>query len=257
MSFDANLTACAALVERADPDRFCAAMAAPVRARRVLFPLYAMNVEISRAPWVTAEAMIAEMRLQWWRDALGEIAGREVVRRHEVVTPLAEVLDPELAALLDETVAVRRWDIYRDPFEDAGHFRDYIDRSSGSLFWVAAASLGAAEEGVVRDFGWGVGVANWLVAVPELEARHRVPLLDGTEAGVRALAGEALERLEGARRQRSKVSAGAAAALISGWQARTLLRQAEAEPGRVAAGALGVGPVRSRVLLVKAASGRW
>ena len=35
-------------------------MAAPVAARRVLFPLYAFNVEVARAPWVTQEAMIAE-----------------------------------------------------------------------------------------------------------------------------------------------------------------------------------------------------
>ena len=70
MSFDA----CAALVERGDPQRFRAAMAAPPEARRVLFPLYAFNVEVARAPWVTQEPMIAEMRLQWWRDALEEIA---------------------------------------------------------------------------------------------------------------------------------------------------------------------------------------
>ena len=63
MQFDADLMACAELVQRADPDRFMAAMAAPVAARRVLFPLYALNVEIARAPWVTQEAMIAEMRL--------------------------------------------------------------------------------------------------------------------------------------------------------------------------------------------------
>ncbi|MEY8838550.1 squalene/phytoene synthase family protein, partial [Cribrihabitans sp. XS_ASV171] len=104
-----DLAACAALVERADPERFRAAMAAPVAAREVLFPLYAMNVEVSRAPWVTAEPMIAEMRLQWWRDALAEIAGGGPVRRHEVVTPLAAVLAPGQAAMLDGYVEARRW----------------------------------------------------------------------------------------------------------------------------------------------------
>jgi phytoene/squalene synthetase len=69
MSFES----CAALVERADPDRFAALMSAPVAVRRVCFPLYAFNIEVSRAPWVTKEPMIAEMRLQWWRDALEEI----------------------------------------------------------------------------------------------------------------------------------------------------------------------------------------
>ena len=72
--FDADLIACADIVRRADPARFQAAMAAPVAARSVLFPIYAFNVEVARAPWVTSEPMIAEMRLQWWVDALEEIA---------------------------------------------------------------------------------------------------------------------------------------------------------------------------------------
>ena len=59
-----SLQACAELVERGDPDRFLATMAAPVALRATLFPLYAFNVEIARAPWVTQEPMIAEMRLQ-------------------------------------------------------------------------------------------------------------------------------------------------------------------------------------------------
>ena len=40
------LAACAALVERADPDRFAATMAAPVAARARLWPLYALNIEV-------------------------------------------------------------------------------------------------------------------------------------------------------------------------------------------------------------------
>ena len=62
-----SLQACADLVARGDPDRFRATMAGPLAARRVLFPLYAFNIEVSRAPWVTGEPIIAEMRLQFWR----------------------------------------------------------------------------------------------------------------------------------------------------------------------------------------------
>ncbi|MFN5827641.1 MAG: phytoene synthase, partial [Rhodobacterales bacterium] len=36
-----TVAACAALVQRGDPDRFMAVMAAPVAARARLFPLYA------------------------------------------------------------------------------------------------------------------------------------------------------------------------------------------------------------------------
>ncbi|MFD3189586.1 squalene/phytoene synthase family protein [Sedimentitalea sp. HM32M-2] len=258
MTFSADLTACAALVQKADPDRFLAAMAAPVAARRVLFPVYALNVEVARAPWVTQESMIAEMRLQWWRDALAEIAAGGPVRRHEVVTPLASVLTPDLAAQADEMIAVRRWDIYRDPFEDAAHFDRYIDQSAGTLMWIAARTLGPAEETVVRDFAYAAGLANWLRAIPELEAHKRVPLLDGTPDGVRALAERGLARLARARSQRGAVSRAAAPALLAGWQARPILQQAMRQPARVAAGELGTSEARRRAsLMARAATGRW
>ncbi|MGR3618044.1 MAG: squalene/phytoene synthase family protein, partial [Roseovarius sp.] len=68
-----TLQACADLVRRGDPDRFLATMAAPPPARRILFPLYAFNLEVARAPWMVSEPMIAEMRLQFWRDVVEEM----------------------------------------------------------------------------------------------------------------------------------------------------------------------------------------
>lgn len=256
--FDDDVKACAALVHRADPDRFLAAMAAPVAARAILFPIYALNVEVSRAPWVTQEAMIAEMRLQWWRDALNEVAEGIKVRRHEVVTPLSRVLSPHLAGILDEYIAVRRWDIYRDPFEDQEHFDAYINHSSGSLFVASAQALGQADEDVVRDFGYGVGVANWFRAIPDLEARGRIPLLDGRSEGVQHLARAALDRLKRAKSNRAAVSGPARPALYAGWQAEGILKQAVAHPDRVSAGALGQSEMRRRLSLMwTAATGRW
>nr|WP_246455652.1 squalene/phytoene synthase family protein [Sulfitobacter aestuariivivens] len=232
------MNACAALVERADPSRFRAAMAAPVAARRVLFPLYAFNVEVARAPWVTQEAMIAEMRLQWWRDVCEEIEQGGPVRRHEVATPLAREIGPEDAALLDELAAARRWDIYRDAFEDDAHFDRYIDQTSGNLTWVAARRLGVADELVIRDAAYAAGVATWLRAIPELEARNRVPLLDGTPEGVAALAQRALDRLARARKGRARVSKPAAQALWHIGQADAVLKAAARNPGRVGRGQL-------------------
>ncbi|MDX2484914.1 MAG: squalene/phytoene synthase family protein [Pseudodonghicola sp.] len=253
-----DLAACADLVQRGDPDRFLATMAAPPPARAVLFPLFAMNVEVSRAPWVTQEPMIAEMRLQWWRDALEEIATAAAVRRHEVVSPLAGILSPDQAEKLDEYIAVRRWDIYKDPFDDEAHFNRYIDHSSGSLLWAAARALGEADEQVVRDFGFAAGLANWFCAVPRLEARGRIPFLDGRPAALRGLAEQGLDRLSRARGQRGAVSPQARPALLSGWQAGVILRQVRDDPTRVATGTLGQSEARKRLaLMARAASGRW
>ncbi|MFM2390434.1 MAG: hypothetical protein RLZZ437_1989, partial [Pseudomonadota bacterium] len=97
-----TVDACAAIVQRGDPDRFAAVMAAPRQARAPLLVLYAFNLEVARAPWVAKEPMIAEMRLQWWRDVL------EGPRRaHEVAGPLHDLIAEKGLAVdvLDRLVA--------------------------------------------------------------------------------------------------------------------------------------------------------
>ena len=258
MSFDADLNACAALVKRADPVRFRAAMAAPVAARHLLFPLYAFNVEVARVPWVTQEPMIAEMRLQWWRDVSEEISKGGPVRRHEVATPLADVVAAEDAWLLDEIATARRWDIYRDPFEDEAHFDRYISHTSGNLTVLAARCLGKADEVVLRDAAYAAGIAGWLRAIPELEDKGRVPLLDGTPAGVSGLAQRALDRLSEARRRRAAVSRAARPALLHVGAAEPILRAAVRTPALVAEGGLPdpIGADR-KSLAFRALTGRW
>ncbi|MGY9049904.1 MAG: squalene/phytoene synthase family protein [Rhodobacterales bacterium] len=253
MTFDDDLIACAQMVERADPDRFRALMATPVAARAKLFPIYAFNIEAARAPWVTQETMIAEMRLQWWRDALEEIRSGATVRRHEVVTPLAGVLDSTSAELLDRGVAARRWDIYRDPFEDVAHFQRYIEETGGHLMLASARALGGQDDAAALDLGYAAGLAAYLRAVPELESRGRVPLVDGRVEAVAELARGGLERLARARRGRVP----AAAALVA-WNAGPLLRIAARQPGRVASGDLVLPVMEQRLRLMwQAATGRW
>ena len=253
-----DLNACADLLRRGDPDRFLAAMAAPVAARRVLFPIYAFNLEVARAPWVTQEPMIAEMRLQWWRDALGEIREGAVVRRHEVVTPLALVLDPASAARLDDLIEARRWDIYREPFADPAAFERYISDTSTSLLAVSAKALGPADEAVLADAGYALGLANWLRAIPALEAAGRIPLVDGRSEALRELASDGLARLSRARKARHKVSRAARPALLPLWQVGPVLARAEHAPNAVAEGRLDISPARSRLtLMMRATTGRW
>ena len=250
--------ACAALVERGDPERFLAIMAAPFAARKVLFPIIAFNLEVARAPWVTEEPMIAEMRLQWWRDALEEIADGKPARRHEVVTPLAEVITPTQARRLDRLVAMRRWDIYKEPFEDADHFDAYLDATAAELMVVSAQALGDASAEVVRSYGWGVGLANWLRAVPELQARGRVPMVDDRSEAVRLLAQRGLALIREARARRAAVSAKARPAMLMGWKADAVLSKAAKNPNAVSSGALEPSPARVKLaLMVKAGMGRW
>lgn len=245
-----------------DPDRHAASLAAPAASRAKLWPLYAFNLEIARAPWVTQEPLIAEMRLQFWADVLEGIAADAAPRAHEVAAPLAQVWrDAELPVDLGQAmVAARRRDIARAPFADAADLLGYIEATSGNLMWLAARALGAGPgaEARVRGVAAASGLANWLRAVPELQARGWAALPDPSDAGIAALAREGLARLNAARSARRSVPACAHPALLAGWQAGPVLRRALARPGLVRDGGLEMSEFARRgQLLLRALSGRW
>ena len=255
-----SLQSCADIVAKGDPDRFAATMAAPVEARRVLFPIYAFNVEIARAPWVTEEPMIAEMRLQWWRDALDEIGQGGPVRKHDVTTSLADVLVAEDAAILDKLVQARRWDIYKGGFEDEKHLSEYLDATGGGLMWVVARALGAdkfratpenSAEDVVRRFGRATAFVRFMQAAAELVARGRKPLAVSGEDEIAALA--RFHSIEAAPEMllRRCLITEARPALIEGWQTHPLLRQIIRDPARVANGCVGLSPFRKKLRLLR------
>lgn len=235
-------------------------MAAPVWAREHLFPLYAFNLEVARAPWVTQEPMVAEMRLQWWRDAVAEAAAGAPVQAHEVAAPLQGLIrDAGLpVAVLDRLIAARRWDCWRAPFDGAEALEQYLEETGAGLMWLAGRALGAPDgaEPALRAFGWASGLANFLRAVPELAARGRQPLPDGTE--VAALAQQGLDRIAAARALRKGLPKGLAPAFLAGWQAEPLLRLAAQDPGAVAEGRLALSEFSRRGrLLRQALTGRW
>lgn len=257
--FDANpdLRACAELVQRGDPDRFAAVMAAPVATRAVLFPIYAFNVEVSRAPWVTKEPMIAHMRLQWWADALDEIAAGGMVRRHEVVTPLALAIGEAGTAPLQALVEARRLDIEKAPFEDEAGLLSYLEQTAGGLALGAAAALGGqGQDSAVLAWGRAAGLVRYFQAVPELVARSKLPLPDGRPETLARLAQDELARLKqtGPLRQiKSRLGDPAGASLIEFWQVRGLLEQVAMDPACVGAGHMGLSEFGKRWRLLWAA----
>lgn len=257
-----SLDHCRALLVSADPDRLRTAEAAPRAAQALLIPLYALNVEISRAAWASTEPLVAEMRLQWWRDVLAELGQGAPPRTGHPVLETCGFLqgDGAVVAVLDRLVEARRWDIWGDPFAGSGALWDHLESTGGALMWLAARLLGAPDsaESTVRQFGSAAALAAWLRAVPSLTARGRHPLPDPAAAAVSELARQGLDRIAAARRGRGQVPGPALPALLAGWQARPLLALAMKEPARVASGTLALSEFARRGSLTWAAlTGRW
>lgn len=218
-------------------------MAAPVPLRRMLLPLYAFNLEVARAPWVTKEPLIAQMRLQWWSDALEEIAAGKTPRRHEVVTPLAEVLDMRGARDLETLVAARQADVEGLTIGQLSDLTRYIDGTLGTLLWTAARLAGMEDESAARDAGLAHGLAAWLTAAPDLTGRGRTTLPPGDSAErTRELAAEGRTALARFRQARIPRSARPVFLVLSDTEMRLRAFEADPEPPET-------NPVRSRLRL--------
>ena len=71
------------LIGRVDPDRWLASrFIADREARADVVALYAYDYELGRAAAVASNALIAEIRLTWWRETLEQIFAGGPVRRH-------------------------------------------------------------------------------------------------------------------------------------------------------------------------------
>lgn len=256
-----SLTHCADLLESGDPERFLVLRAAPPPARDRLLAIYALNLEIGRAAWASDQPLVAEMRLQWWVDALEDLAHGLPPRAHPVLAACGFLQgDAGACRLAQQLAEARRHDIWREPFADAAGLWAHLDQGGGSLMWLAARSLGAGPvaEPTVRAWGQAVALAGWLRAVPTMAARGMQPLPDPAPAAVAYLARDGLARVMVARAGRAGIAPAVRPALLTGWQAPALLALAAREPGRIANGTLALSEFTARGRLAwAAATGRW
>ncbi len=247
-----SLAAAAQHVEAGDPDRFAATMATPADLRARLWPLYAANVDIARAPWASAEPLVAEMRLQWWIDALSELGAEGRVPDHALGLALA--VQSRVAPVLVAIAEARRRDCWAEAFADAGELRDYLAATSGQVYRAAGILLGAeaAEQDLLADFGALAGLAAWLLAVPEMARRGR-PVLPGDAAEAALLARAAEAGLRSMHARLRGASRAARLAALPGWQTFAVLKRAAKFPERVFDGTLAGSEFSRRFRLLLAA----
>lgn len=141
-----ELSACAALVERHDRDRYLSCLFAPEAEREQLFALYAFNQEVAKTAEVVSEPMLGHIRLQWWREALeGIYAGTP--RQHEVVQPLARAIAAKQLprALLEAVIDARESDLEEAPPADLAALAVYAEGTSTALLRLALTILGAED----------------------------------------------------------------------------------------------------------------
>jgi phytoene synthase len=147
-------------LKQADPDRYRAALMADAQRRHDLLILYAFHYELSKVPDVTSEPMVGQIRYQWWREAIDEIYSDGEVRRHEISTPLTELLRRTDVPRfwIDRLIDGRARDLDPQPFADLAEAQSYARQTSGQLMQIAVKLIGGEPDEAVLKAGeaWGL-----------------------------------------------------------------------------------------------------
>ena len=103
---------CLDMVRKDDRERYEFTLFAPRRIQPKLWVLYAFNQEVAKTRENVSEAMLGEIRLQWWRDVLEELKNG-VVREHPVVEAMGQSFsNPAIFELLARLIDAREQDLY-------------------------------------------------------------------------------------------------------------------------------------------------
>lgn len=164
-----------------EPDRYVAALLAPRSARADLIALAAFAGEINRIAEAVSDPHLAEIRLQWWIDAVGLKSGSAT--GHPIADAFNEALDRHAVprALVETWLTEFATTLYAASPESEHDLDFQLGVTEGSPFMVANRILGTTEIGhgdakLISDAGIGYGLARLGLRFPYLLARNRMPL---------------------------------------------------------------------------------
>jgi 15-cis-phytoene synthase len=171
----------AATAKQGAPDHYAAWLLAPAGQLRDLLALAALVAEISRIADAVSDPMAGEVRLQWWRDAIGAgltgcNSGNPVADRFSAVMSGYGLSGNDVHAYLDAHAEA----LYPAPPDDDAVFLARLDTMHGLPFRFAAQILGGVAESAAADAlqrgGRAYGLMRVAAGLPQALARERNPI---------------------------------------------------------------------------------
>jgi 15-cis-phytoene synthase len=210
---------------RLDPDRTLAtSFLGPVeRARVIALILFAS--EIARARAVVSEPGLAAIRLQWWRDVVGQIYAGARVHAQPIALALASsVQEAKLPrTLLDAMIDGHEQELDTAPFGAWDDVETYLDQTHGNLARLSllacgvkaistpineAARAGAIAWGLSRLIGatpqWCVRRSMWLPEAVRTELALEEIYVGNVSATLVTALGDAHKRARAAHKAANK-----------------------------------------------------
>lgn len=162
------------IAREGDPDRSLAVLFAPSAVRDDHYALYAFNVELARIAEQVTEPDLGAIRLQWWREAIAEVASghpvanafNQTLRRHALPSSRIEAL-----------FEARRFDVMEKIMPDWPALVAYLRDTAGNLFALTSVVMsGGSDAPLCEAAGRAYGLTGLMRALPVHAAKGRVYL---------------------------------------------------------------------------------
>ena len=168
------------LVKSRDRERYWSTLFAPGPKRPALYALYAFNAELAHIAAAAREPMVAQIRLQWWRDAIELVAPGM-----KTGNPVADALAATILAhnlprdRLTGMIDAHTPGISGDSPANVQDLRSSLQETEGAVFELAALVLGDGSEAgkaAAAHAGLAYGLTQRLRTVSVQASRRRLLL---------------------------------------------------------------------------------
>jgi 15-cis-phytoene synthase len=175
-----DVAAAASLVKSRDRDLYWTALFAPETKRPALLSLYAFHTELGHISARVSEAMVLQIRLQWWRDAI-DLAAPGTRTGNPVADALADTIcecnlpKDRLLRMIDGRLP----EIFGDSPADIQALRLSLEETWGAVFELGAAILGVRGEQAKKAAsyaGLSFGLTQLLASLPLQTSRKKLLL---------------------------------------------------------------------------------
>ncbi|WND02205.1 squalene/phytoene synthase family protein [Temperatibacter marinus] len=143
------------LVKKNDPDRYKLILLCSFQEQARLLALTALNYELAQCLTATNEPLLAQIKLQWWYEALEE-AAKGAIRKHPLIEEIAKA-DIEISTLLELVTARQEENESESPPTLASTFA-YAEKTAGQLhvFMTRSKNAEAIEKASLIGSAWGL-----------------------------------------------------------------------------------------------------
>lgn len=178
-----RLSAAAQELRHYDHDRYLLSLFAPPGLREELQGLFAFNHEVAKTSEVVSEAIIGQIRLQWWRESIEGLFGG-APREHYVIQALRDAAQEGRLTRerLERLVDAREADLTGEAPANLAAFEAYAESTGAELLRAALELMGLSAEQhealhrSARHIGIAYASVGLLRAVPFHAAQKRIHL---------------------------------------------------------------------------------